>query len=125
MPRAHAEKLLAQSSAFSTAPIVAANGYVYFQDEDDVLYCLNQADGTLIWSCNCPNYLPRSGGGSSHRPRKLQLTDYLPNPTICANGNIIVVGSDATYCVAGYTAGPLDGTAAWPKWQKDLSNSGK
>jgi outer membrane protein assembly factor BamB len=119
------EKLLAQSSAFSTAPIVAANGYVYFQDENDVLYCLNQADGTQIWSCKCPDYLPRSGGGNSHRPRKLELVDYLPNPSITANGNIIVVGEGACYCVAGYPEGPLDGAAAWPKWQKNLWNTGK
>ncbi len=119
------EKLLSQSSGFSTSPVVAANGYVYFQDDDDVLYCLNQADGTTIWYCKCPDYLPRSGGGNSHRPRKLELYDYLPNPSICANGNIIVAGADACYCVAGYPEGPLDGAAAWPKWQKNLSNTGK
>ncbi|MBM3314195.1 PQQ-like beta-propeller repeat protein, partial [candidate division WOR-3 bacterium] len=109
---------------FSTSPVVAANGYVYLQDDDDVLHCRNQADGTVIWSCNCPGYLPRSGARSS-RPRKTQLTDFPPNPTICANGNIIVLGQDATYCVAGYPEGPLDGAAAWPKWQKDHYNTGK
>jgi len=119
------EKPLAQSGSFGTAPVVAANGYVYFQNDDDMLYCVNQADGTLIWSCNCPNYLPRTGGGSPHRPRKLQLTGYDPNPSITSTGDIIVVGSDACYCVAGYPEGPLDPTAAWPKWQKNLSNSGK
>jgi len=117
------EKWLSQTSGFSTTPIVAANRYVYFQDDDDMLYCLNQSDGTLIWSCNCPAYLPRTGG-TSHHPRKLQLTDYPPNPTICANGNIIVVGADALYCVAGYPEGPLDPLAPWPKWQHDLYNTG-
>jgi outer membrane protein assembly factor BamB len=119
------EKSLSQISGFSTTPIIAANGYVYFQDDADVLYCVNQADGTLIWSCNCPRYLPRTGGGSSHRPGRLQLTDYPPNPSICANGNIIVVGADACYCVAGYPEGPLDLSAPWPKWQKNLWNTGK
>jgi outer membrane protein assembly factor BamB len=108
---------------FSTTPIVTANGYVYFQSENDVLYCLNQADGTVIWYCDCPLYLPRSGG-NSHRPRRTQLTDYLPNPTILSNGNIIVPGAEALYCVAGYPERPLDPFAPWPKWQHDLYNTG-
>jgi outer membrane protein assembly factor BamB len=110
---------------FSTTPIVAANGYVYFQSENDVLFCLNQADGTVIWYCDCPLFLPRTDGGNSHRPRKLGLFDYLPNPSITSTGNIIVVGEDATYCVAGYPERPLDPSAAWPKWQKNLWNAGK
>jgi outer membrane protein assembly factor BamB len=118
------QKSLTQTSGFRTAPVVAANGYVYFQDDDDVLYCLNQADGTVNWACNCPLYLPRTNCGSSHQPRRLQLTDYRPNPSICANGNIIVVGADACYCVAGYPEGPLDPLAPWPKWQHDLYNTG-
>ncbi len=114
--------LLSPYHGFSTAPVVAANGYVYFQDDADVLYCVNQADGTLIWSCNCPLYLPRAG--DSHRPRRTGLTDYRPNLSICANGNIIVIGADACYCVAGYPEGPLDPLASWPKWQHDLYNTG-
>jgi outer membrane protein assembly factor BamB len=109
---------------FSTTPIVAANGYVYFQSENDVVYCLNQADGALIWYCDCPRFLSRSGGGKPHQPRKVELVDYSPNPSICANGNIIVIGEEATYCVAGYPEGTL-ATTPWPKWQRDLSNSGK
>ena len=116
---------LTATNGFYTTPVVAANGYVYFQSDADMLYCVNQADGTVIWTCDCPNYLPRSGGGSPHRPRKTELVYYAPNPSITSTGDIIVVGDDATYCVAGYTEGPLDPTAAWPKWQKDLSNSGK
>jgi hypothetical protein len=54
----------------------------------------------------------------------MQLTDYPPNPTILSNGNIIVAGSDALYCVAGYPEGPLDPLASWPKWQHDLYNTG-
>jgi len=108
---------------FSTTPIVTANGYVYIQSENDVLYCLNQADGLVIWYCDCPLYLPRSGG-NSHRPRRTQLTDYLPNPTILSNGNIIVPGAEALYCVAGYPERPLDPFAPWPKWQHDLHNTG-
>jgi outer membrane protein assembly factor BamB len=111
---------------FVTTPIVAANGYVYFQTDDDVLYCLNQADGTQIWACDCNYYVPqvrRSAG--SRRPRVAGLTDYNPNPSITSTGDIIVVGQSALFCVAGYAAGPLDPNAPWPKWQQNLSNTGK
>ena len=116
---------LSTTDGFSTTPVVTANGYVYFQSRADILYCVNQADGTVIWSCDCPSYLPHFGGGGLHRPRKTQLTYYRPNPSILSNGNVIVVGHDACYCVVGYPEGPLDPAAAWPKWQKDLYNSGK
>jgi hypothetical protein len=53
------------------------------------------------------------------------LYDYDPNPSITSTGDIIVVGNSALYCVAGYVDGPLDGTATWPKWQKDHYNTGK
>jgi outer membrane protein assembly factor BamB len=113
--------------SFATTPIVAANGYVYFQDDQDVLFCLNQADGSKIWACDCNYYLPGGGrsGGGSHRPRVAGLLDYDPNPSITSTGDIIVVGSGALFCVAGYSDGPLDPTAPWPKWQKDLYNTGK
>ena len=120
------QKSLVHGSGFYTTPIVAANDYVYVSDYDDVLYCLSQADGTLIWVCDCESYLP--GGGRSRgmrRPRPMQLTEYDPNPSITSTGDIIVVGYNALYCVNGHKDGPLDGTAAWPKWQKDRSNTGK
>jgi outer membrane protein assembly factor BamB len=112
---------------FLTTPIVAANGYVYIQDDNDVLYCLNQADGTQIWACDCNYYLAgggRSGNSPRPRPRKLDPTDVNPNPSITSTGDIIVVGQGALFCVAGYTAGPLDPNAAWPKWQKNAWNTG-
>jgi outer membrane protein assembly factor BamB len=119
------QKSLSTSDGFSTSPVVAANGYVYFQSDADVLYCVNQADGTVIWSCNCPRYLPRSAGRPPHRPRKAGVADYPANPSIASNGDIIVVGADALYCVAGYENMGLDASAAWPKWQKNLYNTGK
>ena len=120
------QKSIAQGLSFSTTPIVAANGYLYIHNDDDVLYCLNQADGLKIWACDCNSYLPGGGrSGNSHRPKRLQLYDYDPNPSITSTGDIIVVGQSALYCVAGYFDGPLDGTAAWPKWQKDHHNTGK
>jgi outer membrane protein assembly factor BamB len=119
------EESISPTAGFYTSPLVAANGYVYFQDDNDVLFCVNQADGTVIWSCDCPSFLRPARSGNSHRPRKLQLSDYAANPSIASNGNIIVVGAEACYCVAGYPEGPLDGAAAWPMWQKNLSNTGK
>jgi outer membrane protein assembly factor BamB len=118
------KKIVSQASGFRTTPVVTDSGLVYFQDDDDVLFCVNQADGTLIWCCDCPRYLPFAKRHSP-RPRRLWLTRYPPNPSICANGNVIVVGKDALYCVAGYPGATLDAAAPWPKWQKNLSNSGK
>ena len=119
------QKAFTQGVSFNTTPIVAANGYVYFQTDNDVLYCLNQADGTQIWACDCNYYLPGGRSASLPRPRRVGLTTYEPNPSITSTGDIIVVGSGALFCVAGYSAGPIDPNAAWPKWQKDLSNTGK
>ena len=110
---------------FVTAPIVTANGYVYFQDDQDVLYCVRQADGAVWWTRDCNRYLP--GGrrvGNSPRPRKLGLLNYDPNPSITSTGDILVVGRSALFCVAGYVDGQLDVTAPWPKWQHDLYNTG-
>jgi outer membrane protein assembly factor BamB len=107
----------------STTPIVTDSGLVFVQNEDDVLYCLNQADGSTVWYCECRNYLPRSGG--TRHPRRLQMADFNPNPTIDADGDIYVVGADALFCVAGYAESTLDPASAWPKWQKDLYNTGK
>jgi len=120
------QKTPIQGYGFTTTPIVAANGYLYIQNDDDVLHCLNQADGTQIWACDCNSYLPGGGRGSSlPRPKKPGLFYYDPNPSITAEGDIIVVGQSALFCVAGYPAGPLDPGAPWPKWQKNLSNSGR
>jgi outer membrane protein assembly factor BamB len=113
--------------AFNTTPIVAANGYVYFLDDNDILFCLNQTDGSKVWACDCNYYLPGGGrsSGRSHRPRAAGLVDYDPNPSITSTGDIIVVGQGALFCVAGYSDGQLDPAAPWPKWQKDHYNTGK
>ncbi len=108
-----------------TAPVVAANGYVYFQDDQDVLYCVKQSDGAVWWTCDCNSYLPGHGRRGSPQPRKTGLTDYDPNPSITSDGNIIVVGQHALFCVVGYPDCPLDDDAPWPKWQHDLNNTGR
>ena len=120
------QKSFAGGVSFNTTPVVAANGYVYFQGDNDVLYCLKQADTTQIWACDCNYYLPGGGRNAGRtRPRKLGLTDLDANPSITKDGDIIVVGQSALFSVAGYADRPLDPNAAWPKWQKDLSNTGK
>jgi outer membrane protein assembly factor BamB len=118
------QKSLAPGYSFNTSPIVAAGGIVYVQDDNDVLYCLDQVDGTTIWSCDCNSYLPGGGRSGSPRPRRAGLTDYDPNPTILFNGNIIVAGYDVLYCVAGYPRWFSEPRAPWPKWQCDLHNAG-
>jgi outer membrane protein assembly factor BamB len=115
-------KSFTQSSEFKTAPIATANGFVYFQDDCDVLYCLYQLDGTLIWRCDCNGYLP--GGTESPQPRRTGFPNYLRDPTITGTGDIIVAGQAAVFCVVGYPEGPLDPLAPWPKWQHDLYNTG-
>ncbi len=101
------------------SPVLTANGLIYCQDWDDVLYCARQSDGSIVWTCNCPDYLPcKSKGG------RYKLERSFPSLAITSKGNILVAGVDALYCVAGYEAGPLM-TAPWPKWQRDHYNTGK
>ena len=118
------KKSYGPGSSFNTTPIVAANGYLYIQSDQDVLYCLKQDDGADWWTCDCNSFLPGYGrAGNSPRPRKLGLTSYDPNPSITSTGNILVVGRNALFCVAGSTS-PLDPLAPWPKWQHDVHNTG-
>jgi len=42
-----------------------------------------------------------------------------------SDGNVVIVGEDAVYCVAGYEDKKLQTTAPWPKWQKNSHNTGK
>jgi hypothetical protein len=111
------------SGGFYTTPIVSATGYLYIQDDNDVLYCLSQADGAKNWACDCNSYLP-GGKRRSHRTSRLGLFDHSPNPTITSSGDIIVPGQSALFCVAGNPEGSLDPLAPWPKWQHDLYNTG-
>jgi outer membrane protein assembly factor BamB len=115
-------KRLTADKGISSAPAVAADGYVYFLSDDGVLYRVRQTDGTLDWACDCGYF----GGGMevSYPGKRMPSTHYPPNSAILPNGNIIVAGRSALYCVAGSPAGPLDPLAPWPKWQHDLHNTG-
>jgi outer membrane protein assembly factor BamB len=115
-------KRLTEDAGISTSPAVAADGYVYFPSDNDVLYRASQVDGTVAWECDCASYLG-GYGEESYPGKRAYITFCSPNSTILPNGNIIVAGS-ALYCVAGNHAGPLDPLAPWPKWQHDLYNSG-
>jgi outer membrane protein assembly factor BamB len=115
-------KRLTVDGGISSAPAVAADGYVYLLSDNDMLYRMSQVDGTVVWECDCGYF----GGGAEvlFPGKRAYITDYSPNSTILPNGNIIVAGSYALYCVAGNPAGPLDPLAPWPKWQHDLHNTG-
>jgi outer membrane protein assembly factor BamB len=119
-------KHLTTDDGISTAPAVAADGYVYFLSDNDVLYRVSQLDGTLDWACDCGYF---GGGyglyvGRQYPGKRIPSTIYPPNSTILSNGNVIVAGRYVLYCVAGSHAGPLDPLAPWPKWQHDLYNTG-
>jgi outer membrane protein assembly factor BamB len=119
-------KHLTTDEGIRSTPAVSADGYVYFLSEHDVLYRVRQMDGTLDWACDCGYF---AGGyglyiGRPYPGKRAYNPDYPPNTTILPNGNIIVAGRYALYCVAGSPAGPLDPLAPWPKWQHDLHNTG-
>ena len=110
----------ALSDQITTAPVLVMGGYMYVQTDNDMLYCLAQSDGSTIWSLDCSNVLPPSMPG----PRRMGINDFTPSPTITGRGNIIVLGVRATYCVKGYPDRPLDADAPWPKWMKNVHNTG-
>ncbi len=110
------------NTEFNTTPIIVQGGYVYAQNADDVLYCADRATGDTVWVCDCRKALPRR---PVPRARNMELYDYDANPTITAEGNIVVAGKEAVYLVKGYPERPLDTSAPWPKWQKNLFNTGR
>jgi len=106
------------NSDIVTSPILAGD-YIYYQNSDDIVYCLQQSDATQLWACDCTRY----GPGKRTRGRG-KLDFFEGNPAIMSNGNVVVIGMDVMYCVAGYPERPLM-SAPWPKWQKTLHNTGK
>ncbi len=103
------------------SPVLTANGYIYFMDDDDILYAVEQSTGNLVWLAECRTQV--EGRGRHSRPRRLEEATN-PSLTLGPTGNIIVVGADYLYGVLGYPEGTLPNTP-WPKWQKDLYNTGK
>jgi outer membrane protein assembly factor BamB len=99
------------ASSFFAHPILTRNGYMFAVDDNTKLFCLEQATGNKVWDIACSDYHP---GG----PGMAQSLAILPN------GDVIIVGEDALFCVSGYSDGPLDIEAPWPKWQHDLHNTG-
>jgi outer membrane protein assembly factor BamB len=104
----------------TTTPIIVTGGYLYVQSDDDKLWCLDQSTGATIWVCDCAAVLPEGW-----MPQHTSNYDITPNPTVTGSGNIIVIGERAAYCVEGYPEKTLDATAPWPKWQRNVHNSGK
>ncbi len=104
-----------------TQPVASiGDGLIYAQDYDDVLYCVKQSNGEPVWTCNCLDFGPTVKKGSGKRDIDLMEASL----AITSTGNIIVVGDEALYCVAGYADGILAGSA-WPKWQQNKYNTGR
>ncbi len=104
------------SPIIAACPVLAANGLMYVLGDEDILFCINQSDGCMLWYCICDEF---AGSGRD------EFDDFEPSPTIAPNGDIIVPvwDDDNLCCVVGYPEGTLADTP-WPKWQRDLHNSG-
>lgn len=99
---------------------VLTTKYIYALDEEDIVYCVDISGSApvLLWKCDCPSQV------RSYLPRRSRLTSsYNACLTIGPTGNLIAVGQDAMYCVAGYSDTELAPTR-WPKWQRDPYNTG-
>ncbi len=108
------------STEIVAGPVLTMNGLIYAQDCDDMLYCVRQSDGHVLWTCDCRDFGPRAGRKSGRRDIALMEASL----AIAANGDVIVVGNEALYCVAGYPNGTL-AHSAWPKWQQNAYNTGR
>ncbi len=113
------DKTVSAPASFLTYPILTRNGYIYLQDNKDVLYCLSQSDGDKLWEQDCRSYY------SPFRDGYWGLCQPNPSPSITSAGDILVLGEFALYCVSGYEGDGLDFDAPWPKWQHDLHNTGR
>ncbi|MFO7638868.1 MAG: PQQ-binding-like beta-propeller repeat protein [bacterium] len=114
---------LTDASDIETSPILTANGLIYLHDDQDVLHCIKQEDGAYVWLVNCAQFAPmRSTGRGGRARRDFELPES--NPALTSIGDIVIVGLDALYLVAGYTEGTL-APSAWPKWQGGMHNTGK
>lgn len=94
--------------------------YLYALDDEDWLYCVDVSGSqpALVWKVDCPAQV---------RPglRSIRLTsDDNACLTVGPDGDIIVIGKEWAFKVAGYPDGTLAPTQ-WPKWQRDAYNTGK
>ncbi|MFO7674741.1 MAG: PQQ-binding-like beta-propeller repeat protein [bacterium] len=113
---------LTGATEVETSPVLAANGMIYVHDDQDQVHCVKQEDGSYVWICQCEDYLSPARRPGRRGTRDFENSPY--SPGLSSGGDIIVVGADALYCVAGYTEGTLALTA-WPKWQGGMHNTGK
>lgn len=113
---------LVNADEIETTPILTANGLIYIHDDMDVLHCIKQDDGAYVWRVDCAEFTMAQYPGRARRARDFEMPMF--SPALAGNGDIIVVGLDALYCVSGYTEGTLAQTA-WPKWQGGRDNTGK
>lgn len=110
------------AAGFETYPALAANGVIYAQRQGGILFCLRASNGDSLWAADCRAYYP--GRRDACPTASDRLDGPLPSPTITSSGNVVVATSDALYCVYGSPRGQLDPYAPWPKWQRDIHNTG-
>jgi len=94
--------------------------HLYALDDEDWLYCIDVsgAQPALVWKVNCPAQV----GSAGRSPR--MTSDDNACLSLGPDGDIIVVGREYAFRVSGYTDGLL-ATTQWPKWQRDLYNTGR
>ncbi|UCG42899.1 MAG: PQQ-binding-like beta-propeller repeat protein [candidate division WOR-3 bacterium] len=100
------------------APTLTENGLLYVAAAcGEMLFCVDQTDGHIVWQC-CLLDFPRSC--------RLDLCETEgASLTILPNGDIMApVWCDALAYVRGEPQALL-ADAPWPKWQRDLYNTGK
>jgi outer membrane protein assembly factor BamB len=104
-------------NSLASHPALSADGFLYCHDDDDVLYCLNQEDGSVEWYCPCLEY-----GPTWPRPHRDPWYE-MPGITVTDEGWILVPGLEALYSVRGPREGTL-ADAPWAKSQHDRFNTG-
>jgi outer membrane protein assembly factor BamB len=100
------------------APTLTENGLLYVAASwGEMLFCVDQNDGHIVWQCSLID---------DSRGCRLDLYETEGSSlTILPNGDIITpIWCDALACVQG-EPGALLADAPWPKWQRDLNNTGK
>jgi outer membrane protein assembly factor BamB len=112
--------LQVSSGELDAGMVYTTKKYLYCLDDEDWLYCVNVSgvQPALVWKVNCPAQIRPRGGRSPGLTSDDQACLCLG-----PDGDILLIGAEYMFRVAGYADGTL-GLTAWPKWQHDLHNTG-